>query len=60
MRFDDGIAIVSLESACVMRFSRAEPASDTPKQGGSASESTAEVPVLLNPGSLALMSGDTC
>uniref|UniRef100_A0A804MVX9 Fe2OG dioxygenase domain-containing protein n=2 Tax=Zea mays TaxID=4577 RepID=A0A804MVX9_MAIZE len=58
MRFDDGIAIVSLESACVMRFSRAEAASDTPKQGGSASESTAEVPVLLNPGSLALMSGD--
>jgi hypothetical protein len=51
MRYDDGIAIVSLESACVMRFSRAEPASDTPKQGGSASESTAEVPILLNPGS---------
>ncbi|CAO2150000.1 unnamed protein product [Urochloa humidicola] len=28
MRFDDGIAIVSLESACVMHFSRAEPRGD--------------------------------
>ncbi|WVZ50046.1 hypothetical protein U9M48_001344 [Paspalum notatum var. saurae] len=59
MRFDDGIAIVSLESACVMHFSQAETrggaASDTLKQGDS--EST-KVPVLLNPGSLILMSGD--
>ncbi|KAJ1276647.1 hypothetical protein BS78_05G230300 [Paspalum vaginatum] len=59
MRFDDGIAIVSLESACVMHFSQAEArgsaASDTLKQGDS--EST-KVPVFLNPGSLVLMSGD--
>ena len=60
MRFDDGIAIVSLESACVMHFSQAEPtrgsvSSDTLKQGDG--EST-KVPVLLNPGSLVLMSGD--
>lgn len=50
MRFDDGIAIVSLESACVMHFSQAE-------SRGSSGEST-EVPVLLNPGSLVLMSSD--
>lgn len=59
MRFDDGIAIISLESACVMHFSRAEPSSsvdsDTPKHRDG--EST-KVPVLLNPGSLVLMSGD--
>lgn len=60
MRFDDGIAIVSLESACVMHFSQAEAtrgsaASDTLKQGDG--EST-KVPILLNPGSLVLMSGD--
>ncbi|KAL6907847.1 hypothetical protein ACP4OV_002017 [Aristida adscensionis] len=58
MRFDDGIAIVSLESDCVMHFSQAEPrgaALDTLKQGHN--EAT-KVPVYLNPGSLVLMSGD--
>ncbi|OEL21275.1 hypothetical protein BAE44_0017706 [Dichanthelium oligosanthes] len=58
MRFDDGIAIVSLESACVMHFSQAEPtgtASDSLKQGDG--EPT-KVPVYLNPGSLVVMSGD--
>ncbi|KAL6654307.1 hypothetical protein ACP70R_007772 [Stipagrostis hirtigluma subsp. patula] len=58
MRFDDGIAIVSLESACVMHFSQAEQkgaALDTLKQGHSKST---KVPVYLNPGSLVLMSGD--
>ncbi|CAD6252711.1 unnamed protein product [Miscanthus lutarioriparius] len=51
---------VSLESACVMHFSQAEPTSgsagsDTLKQGGGESS---KVPVLLNPGSLVLMFGD--
>lgn len=58
MRFDDGIAIVSLESPCVMHFSQAEPggtAFDTLKQGDG--ECT-KVPVFLNPGSLVLMSRD--
>ncbi|CAN6373347.1 unnamed protein product [Urochloa humidicola] len=58
MRFDDGIAIVSLESACVMHFSRAEPrgtALDTLKQGDGKPR---KVPVYLNPGSLVVMSGD--
>ncbi|TVU23765.1 hypothetical protein EJB05_26145 [Eragrostis curvula] len=58
MRFDDGIAIISLESACVMQFSQAEPggtARDILKQGDI--EST-KVPVHLSPGSLVLMSGD--
>ncbi|TVU23747.1 hypothetical protein EJB05_26127, partial [Eragrostis curvula] len=58
MRFDDGIAVVSLESACVMHFSQAKQggtACDILKQGDI--EST-KVPVHLNPGSLVLMSGD--
>ncbi|CAN6969781.1 unnamed protein product [Brassica rapa subsp. trilocularis] len=46
LRFEDGIAIVSLESPCVMRFSPAE-------QGEGEG-----VDVLLSPGSLILMSGE--
>ncbi|KAF8116511.1 hypothetical protein N665_0017s0067 [Sinapis alba] len=46
LRFEDGIAIVSLESPCVMRFSPAE------KGEGEG------VDVLLSPGSLILMSGE--
>ncbi|RID43294.1 hypothetical protein BRARA_I00161 [Brassica rapa] len=46
LRFKDGIAIVSLESPCVMRFSPAE-------QGEGEG-----VDVLLSPGSLILMSGE--
>ncbi|XP_044951305.1 alkylated DNA repair protein ALKBH8 homolog [Hordeum vulgare subsp. vulgare] len=55
MRFDDGIVIVSLESACVMRFSREGAVCDTQKPGES--ECT-NVSVYLNPGSLVVMSGD--
>ncbi|RCV39387.1 hypothetical protein SETIT_8G220200v2 [Setaria italica] len=58
MRFDDGIAIVSLESACVMHFSQAEPtgtALDTLRQGDGEPR---KFPVYLNPGSLVVMSGD--
>ncbi|KAL6868197.1 hypothetical protein ACP4OV_015042 [Aristida adscensionis] len=54
LRFDDGITIVSLESACVMHFSQAEPRGaifDTLKQGHNAAT---KVPVYLNPGSLVL------
>ncbi|GAU12390.1 hypothetical protein TSUD_253410 [Trifolium subterraneum] len=42
LRFEDGIAIVSLESSCVMNFSFEDES----------------VPVLLNPGSLVFMFGD--
>ncbi|CAN8237770.1 unnamed protein product [Cochlearia groenlandica] len=42
LRFEDGIAIVSLESPCVMRFSHEEK----------------EEYVLLSPGSLIIMSGE--
>ncbi|ESW14236.1 hypothetical protein PHAVU_008G264300 [Phaseolus vulgaris] len=42
LRFDDGIAILSLESDCVMHFTNA----------------SLSVPVLLTPGSLILMSGE--
>ena len=53
MRFEDGIAIVSLESSCVMHFSRVE--------GTTCDSTTADgtkVPVYLTPGSLVLMSGE--
>ncbi|KAH6813964.1 2-oxoglutarate and oxygenase superfamily protein [Perilla frutescens var. frutescens] len=43
MRFEDGIAIISLESRCVMHFS----------SGG-----RLKIPVLLRPGSLVLMWGE--
>uniref|UniRef100_A0A1J3CCY0 Uncharacterized protein P8A3.02c n=1 Tax=Noccaea caerulescens TaxID=107243 RepID=A0A1J3CCY0_NOCCA len=46
LRFEDGIAIVSLESPCVMRFSPAE------------ADEAEDVDVLLSPGSLILMSGE--
>lgn len=49
MRFEDGIAIVSLESSCVMHFTRVE-------EGGS--DNTTKVPILLTPGSLVIMSGE--
>ncbi|XP_010429769.1 PREDICTED: uncharacterized protein P8A3.02c [Camelina sativa] len=48
LRFEDGIAIVSLESPCVMRFSPAEKEEQEEEY----------VDVLLNPGSLILMSGE--
>uniref|UniRef100_A0A7N0UIR7 Fe2OG dioxygenase domain-containing protein n=1 Tax=Kalanchoe fedtschenkoi TaxID=63787 RepID=A0A7N0UIR7_KALFE len=53
MRFEDGIAIVSLESSCIMHFSPVE---------GKASEnmclSETKIPVHLTPGSLVLLSGE--
>ncbi|VFQ75647.1 unnamed protein product [Cuscuta campestris] len=60
MKFEDGIAIVSLESSCVMHFSRAESEEVCPGDNelhGSRSPST-KVPVLLTPGSMALMWGE--
>lgn len=47
MRFEDGIAIISLESACVMQF--------TPEKEN---EKEKEVSVYLTPGSLVLMHGE--
>ncbi|KAJ4847443.1 hypothetical protein Tsubulata_030687 [Turnera subulata] len=47
MRFEDGIAIVSLESPCVMHFTPA--AEDQPLK---------VIPVHLTPGSLVLLSGE--
>lgn len=49
MRFEDGIAIVSLESSCVMHFSSVEGTiSDVERD---------KIPIHLTPGSLVLMSG---
>lgn len=57
MRFDDGIAIVSLESSCVMHFTRVREASSTGERG--VEDPPAEkIPVYLTPGSLVVMSGE--
>ena len=57
MRFEDGIAIVSLESSCVMHFTRVEGGSDIVEHG-ERHPLIRKVPVLLTPGSLVLMSGE--
>ncbi|GAB4855028.1 hypothetical protein Ancab_023614 [Ancistrocladus abbreviatus] len=49
MRFEDGIAIISLESSCVMHFSL-EDGEEVPPR--------AKLPVYLTPGSLLIMWGD--
>ncbi|KAK4763242.1 hypothetical protein SAY86_009010 [Trapa natans] len=60
MRFDDGIAIVSLQSPCVMHFI---PASSNGTQEEEDEENYehpvgSKVPVYLNPGSLVIMAGE--
>ncbi|KAL8548623.1 hypothetical protein ACS0TY_007783 [Phlomoides rotata] len=59
MRFEDGIAIISLESSCIMHFRPVEAEGDDHleeiKKDGAAS---AKIPVLLTPGSLILMWGE--
>lgn len=52
MRFEDGIAIVSLESSCVMHFSRVE------NKTCKTQDPPHKVPVLLTPGCLILMWGE--
>ncbi|KAM7255214.1 hypothetical protein ACFE04_020455 [Oxalis oulophora] len=51
MRFEDGIAIVSLESACVMHFSQVE-------EGEKSDIEKAKIGVYLSPGSLVVIWGD--
>ncbi|XP_054819391.1 alkylated DNA repair protein ALKBH8 homolog isoform X2 [Prosopis cineraria] len=58
LRFEDGIAIVSLESPCVMHFTRVESTADGVENEEKSSSSTTRVPILLTPGSLVLMSGE--
>ncbi|KNA22094.1 hypothetical protein SOVF_037130 isoform B [Spinacia oleracea] len=50
MRFEDGIAIVSLESSCIMHFSPVEGDGEIPP--------AITIPVYLPPGSLVIMWGD--
>lgn len=57
MRFEDGIAIVSLESPCVMHFTPVDQTSCDPTSKGEVSTSTLKVVVYLNPGSLVLLWG---
>ncbi|XVF72602.1 hypothetical protein PTKIN_Ptkin12aG0134000 [Pterospermum kingtungense] len=57
MRFEDGIAVVSLESSCVMHFTQVERISDI-VEAGERHPLIGKIPVLLTPGSLVLMSGE--
>ncbi|KAF9622032.1 hypothetical protein IFM89_029316 [Coptis chinensis] len=57
MRFEDGIAIVSLESSCVMHFTRVETEASS-IEIGEKKESVLKTPILLTPGSLILMFGE--
>ncbi|KAL6208433.1 hypothetical protein ACLB2K_019382 [Fragaria x ananassa] len=58
MRFEDGIAILSLESSCVMHFSPVEGTSEDFLVDGEKDPLTTKIPVYLTPGSLILMSGE--
>lgn len=60
LRFDDGIAIVSLESPCVMHFSRAAEENGAAEIGERDIEilPAPKVPIFLLPGSLVLLSGE--
>ncbi|KAL5713013.1 hypothetical protein ACHQM5_015131 [Ranunculus cassubicifolius] len=52
MRFEDGIAVVSLESSCVMNFSQVDAEASNVGKGDK------DIPVYLTPGSLIVMSGE--
>ncbi|XP_004292652.1 PREDICTED: alkylated DNA repair protein alkB homolog 8 [Fragaria vesca subsp. vesca] len=58
MCFEDGIAILSLESSCVMHFSPVEGTSGDFLVDGEKDPRTTKIPVYLTPGSLILMSGE--
>ncbi|KDP28136.1 hypothetical protein JCGZ_13907 [Jatropha curcas] len=56
LRFEDGIAIVSLESSCVMHFTQVGEVSDDGNE--EKNEPMSRVPVCLTPGSLVLLCGE--
>ncbi|GFP85610.1 uncharacterized protein p8a3.02c [Phtheirospermum japonicum] len=58
LRFDDGIAIISLESSCVMHFSSVEAEADHLYDSNKECVPSAKIPVLLPSGSLVLMWGE--
>lgn len=57
MRFGDGIAIVSLESPCIMHFTWVGDTCNTSSEVEN-EQPMSKVPVYLPPGSLVLMSGE--
>ena len=56
MRFEDGIAIVSLESSCVMHFTEVERTDCDVANDRKMDLPMTKIPVYLTPGSLVLMS----
>ncbi|KAF8387841.1 hypothetical protein HHK36_026502 [Tetracentron sinense] len=55
MRFEDGIAIISLESMCVMHFTRVETEAFNVENKEKEDFLNMKIPVYLTPGSLVLM-----
>lgn len=58
MRFEDGIAIISLESSCVMHFSPVAREDNNNGIRAKMDQTPRKVPVYLTPGSLVIMWGD--
>lgn len=58
IRFEDGIAIVSLESSCVMHFTKVGQAYYGAANRGKLDPPMTKIPVYLTPGSLVLISGE--
>ncbi|PIA44443.1 hypothetical protein AQUCO_01700203v1 [Aquilegia coerulea] len=58
MRFEDGIAIVSLESSCVMHFTRVESDTCCIENRDKKEAPVLKIPILLTSGSLILMCGE--
>ncbi|KAG5514245.1 hypothetical protein RHGRI_035596 [Rhododendron griersonianum] len=58
MRFEDGIAIVSLESSCVMHFTQVESDGGIIEKESERDPPMPKIPVYLTPGSVVLMWGE--
>lgn len=58
MRFEDGIAIVSLESSCVMHFTQVESDGGIIEKESERDPPMPKIPVHLTPGSVVLMWGE--
>ncbi|KAF5197713.1 2-oxoglutarate (2OG) and Fe(II)-dependent oxygenase superfamily protein [Thalictrum thalictroides] len=58
MRFEDGIAIISLESSCVMHFTRGDSDTCCIENRDKKEAPQLKIPILLTSGSLILMCGE--
>lgn len=58
MRFEDGIAIISLESSCVMHFTRVEVGTCNTENCDQKEGPVQKIPIFLTPGSLVVLCGE--